>query len=305
MKVIRILVPVIVLAGAAVLAFGDDAADRIRQAVLDAAARYQGVPYRYGAESPEAFDCSGFVRWVYREASGLELPRSARDYMAVGQEVQAALAMPGDIFVFNTVGTRASHVALFTGSSLIHAVSDGPRTGVIISPMDDPYWSARIMSVRQVLPASASGSGLATATPGAPTPTPAPVQAPAPAPAPAAISSASQSVAADKAVVDIGVKIPAEKEAFVDPVATQSGTGIAFTITNASGIANDFTVMFVVLDKKTLAVHELYRQKITLGLGQSISLPAYAFDKPGKYRLIVKGDWGAHLVERTFVVSER
>src|SRR5690242_13067204 len=52
--------------------------------VLTWAKKEKGKPYVYGAAGPNAFDCSGFVGYVYRKA-GVKLPRTTGSiYRAVG-----------------------------------------------------------------------------------------------------------------------------------------------------------------------------------------------------------------------------
>lgn len=305
MKLLRVVLPAAGCLLLYALAFGQDRAESVpdpRLKLVEAAGAYRGVPYIYGAESPAGFDCSGFVRWVYREVTGLELPRSARDYMDVGTPVAAADARPGDIFVFNTVGSYASHVAIYAGGGkLIHAVSEGPRTGVIESPVDERYWASRLISVRSVLavPGTGGASGVAAKPPAATPPAGAPVAKPAAAPT----ATPATTPAGSSSIVDIGIDIPASKESFVDPVPTAPGTRLAFTLTNRSGKADSFVVVLFVMDARTYTLKELERQKVTLDEGAAFTLPAREFSDPGKYRLVVKGDWGAHLVERTFVVE--
>ncbi|MDR2484182.1 MAG: C40 family peptidase [Treponema sp.] len=125
----------------------------LRQSIIETAKLYQGVSYRYGAESPKGFDCSGFVRYVYRTAAGIEIPRSSRSIWASGQSIQITEAQPGDIVVFATrTGGTVDHVAiLLDNNSVIHAVSQGPKTGVIISSLADRYFGPRILGVKSFI----------------------------------------------------------------------------------------------------------------------------------------------------------
>ena len=127
--------------------------DDIRRNIVDTAKKYVGIPYLYGSESPRGFDCSGFVRFVYRTAAEIELPRSAKSIWANGQMVRVAAGRPGDILVFDTVGRgNASHVAiLLDNETMIHAVSEGPYTGVVITSLRDKYFSSRLMGMRSYI----------------------------------------------------------------------------------------------------------------------------------------------------------
>ncbi len=101
-----------------------------RSEVVSIAKRYLGAPYRWGASGPNAFDCSGFTSFVYRQV-GVSLPHSSRAQINVGQRVSRADLQPGDLVFF---GSPIHHVGIYVGGgSYIHA----PRTGdvVKISPL--------------------------------------------------------------------------------------------------------------------------------------------------------------------------
>lgn len=88
-------------------------------AVLEIAARYVGVPYVSGGASPDGFDCSGFVSYVYAQL-GISLPRSSGSYYSVGVQVSRADAQPGDIIV------SPGHVGIYAGENM---QIDAPRPG--------------------------------------------------------------------------------------------------------------------------------------------------------------------------------
>ncbi len=267
----------------------------IRAAVLRIAAGFKGVPYKYGAESPSAFDCSGFVRYVYRAAAGIELPRSARSYVGVGSAVALKDALPGDIVVFNTVGSGASHVALYLGDNrVIHAVSDGPRTGVIESPLTDRYWGSRIIGVRSIVAAAPAASAPAAAAP--PTASPAASSASGSAPAAPTMPAPSDNVSY------IPLTLGKAKSIVADAIPTEPGASLAFAVTNDTGAAGDFIVQLYVIDARTFALKELHREKVRLPLGGVVELPSYRFVEPGKYKIAVKGSWGELILERSFEV---
>jgi len=283
----------------AAVSFGDDEA-AVRKRLLDVAFKYRGVPYVYGAESPQAFDCSGFVRYVYREAYGIELPRSARGFYSVGTPIDARTAKAGDVYIYDPVGGVPSHVAIFVGDgTVIHAVSDGPKTGVIVSPLVDRYWSPRLIAARAFIasvPVKPAAKPTAAAKPSA-------ASAPAPA-APPAARSAPSSKAFEEAIVDIGFTIPAVKESFSDKIPTAAGTSIAFNLTNGTGKDASFIVLFFRVDPKTYKLQQIHEEKTMLAAKAAFGLPPYRFDLPGKYKLIVKDNWGNQLFERAFIVTE-
>jgi cell wall-associated NlpC family hydrolase len=92
------------------------------------ASRYVGTRYRLGGTTPRAFDCSGFVRYVFRR-HGVELPRTAREQSVVGHLIVVGLdsLRVGDLLFFRTPRGRASHVAIYLGDGKIIHASSGSR----------------------------------------------------------------------------------------------------------------------------------------------------------------------------------
>src|SRR5438067_1246241 len=47
-----------------------------------------GVNYRFGGETPAVgLDCSGLIRYVFQEVTGITLPRTARELSGMGKKV--------------------------------------------------------------------------------------------------------------------------------------------------------------------------------------------------------------------------
>ena len=110
------------------------------QKIVAKARKKIGASYRAGASGPKAFDCSGFVYWVYKNAdvdtkkkvkrtSSAGLSQSLKKYK-VGSSIKSLKrAKPGDILLFKS-GGRYSHAGIYSGNGkLIHAAN--ARKGVV------------------------------------------------------------------------------------------------------------------------------------------------------------------------------
>jgi len=123
--------------------------------VVESARRYLGVPYSLGGSTPRAFDCSGFVRYVF-QLHGLSVPRTAREQSALGQRPSSGDLQPGDLLFFYG-GEGAQHIAIYVGhDSIIHASSGGKRVKLdkLAGRGTHRTWfGQRLIAVRRLLPA--------------------------------------------------------------------------------------------------------------------------------------------------------
>ncbi|MFH8254822.1 C40 family peptidase [Streptomyces roseolus] len=89
-----------------------------------------GKPYEWGAEGPEAYDCSGLTQRAWA-AAGRAIPRTSQEQWAELPRVGLDELRPGDLVVYFP---GATHVALYLGEGL---VVQAPRPGarVKVSPV--------------------------------------------------------------------------------------------------------------------------------------------------------------------------
>ena len=98
-----------------------------------------GTPYKWGGSTTSTgFDCSGMIQFVYKNALGVSLPRTARDMAAASRKIPDSRLKAGDLVFFNTGGAnKYSHVGLYIGNGeFIHAPSSGKtiKTEKLSSP---------------------------------------------------------------------------------------------------------------------------------------------------------------------------
>ncbi len=111
---------------------------------------YVGYPYVAGGNGPYAFDCSGFVQYVY-SLVGISVSRSSSTQLYDGVAVSYEDAQPGDILSWGYVDSSPTHSALYIGGGqMIHATN--PVQGVMVSNVSD--WArgngTHIISVRRI-----------------------------------------------------------------------------------------------------------------------------------------------------------
>jgi cell wall-associated NlpC family hydrolase len=96
---------------------------RAARAVAFALAQ-RGKPYRWGAEGPQAFDCSGLT-WAAWQAAEVAIPRTAAGQLASLPRVRGRLR-PGDLLIYRTDGPSRRHVAMVVGRGrMVEALGRG------------------------------------------------------------------------------------------------------------------------------------------------------------------------------------
>jgi cell wall-associated NlpC family hydrolase len=109
-----------------------------------------GIRYKYGGTAPESgLDCSGLVRYLFKEVWGADLPRTSEEISQVGERVDTKDLQPGDLVFYNTLKRSFSHVGIYLGDNkFIHAPSAGGQ--VRIENMDVGYWKRRFNGARRI-----------------------------------------------------------------------------------------------------------------------------------------------------------
>lgn len=109
------------------------------------------VGYQFGGSNPEAgLDCSGMVRFVFKEAVGINLPHNAAALASMSQPVPSESLRAGDLVFFNTRGFSYSHVGIYLGDNkFVHAPSS--RGKIRVESLVTPYFAQRYEGGRTLL----------------------------------------------------------------------------------------------------------------------------------------------------------
>lgn len=119
---------------------------------IDVAVAQTGKPYVFGAEGPNAFDCSGLINYALRQAGVSDGRTTAAGYQArfAGSRVSRSELKPGDLIFLWYPNSRgiprgtASHIEIYLGNGRSMG-TDNPREGARAEPVD---WSAMVNASR-------------------------------------------------------------------------------------------------------------------------------------------------------------
>lgn len=121
--------------------------------VVSYAKKFLGVKYVYGGSTPNGFDCSGFVKYVYHHF-GYNLARVAAEQATQGTWVKKANLAPGDLVFFDTDGGRSyiNHAGIYIDDGqFIHASSGSSSRKVVISDLTSGFYAKTYMTARRII----------------------------------------------------------------------------------------------------------------------------------------------------------
>ena len=127
---------------------------RYADSLVNFALSLQGTPYRYGGESPDGFDCSGFIFYVF-DRFNHRLLRSSRAQGTQGKDLSLEEVQKGDLLFFtgtNPEKRQIGHVGIIISKpdeeiSFVHSSSNG---GVKVSQLEG-YYETRLMFAKRML----------------------------------------------------------------------------------------------------------------------------------------------------------
>ena len=152
------------------LGFSYEVVDDPRLQVVSQAPSFVGKPYKYGASilygAPYAFDCSGLVAYLWKEA-GVALPRMSIDQFVFSEEVSKDTLLPGDLIFSNSEtdnvyyesvewmpGTKVpegvDHVGMYLGDGRIIHASRYNKEGVAIENLKESPRFTKVVGARRV-----------------------------------------------------------------------------------------------------------------------------------------------------------
>ncbi len=131
------------------------ATDELLNDLLSEARSHMGKRYSRGSKGPNAFDCSGFSSYVYRQF-GYSLSPSSRDQYNQGEKVDRKELRKGDLVFFKGRSTKGGvgHVGIVVDAdekgnfTFIHAATS---KGITVSNCNEPYYASRFVGGKRVI----------------------------------------------------------------------------------------------------------------------------------------------------------
>ena len=124
-----------------------------KQTLIENAKYFKGGKYIWGGTTPEGFDCSGYVQYLYKK-NNIHLPRTALAQSYKGISIETKDLQKGDLLFFLTDKSRGipiTHVGIYIGNNeFIHAASK--KKGIIISSLYTGYYAPKFVLAKRVTP---------------------------------------------------------------------------------------------------------------------------------------------------------
>jgi len=122
----------------------------LKKAIINEVKNHIGTLYKKGSDGIKGMDCSYFTMIVFKNAIGLNLPRTTSEQFKLGSLITDYDSLEvGDLLFFNTTGEIASHVGIYIGDGLFAHAS--VSEGVTISSINNPYYRKRFNGAKRII----------------------------------------------------------------------------------------------------------------------------------------------------------
>ncbi len=115
--------------------------------VVEEAYKILGVPYLAGGNTIEGFDYSGFIQYVMKAGSDIDLPRYSSQQWALGAEIKKEDLNIGDVLFFQ--GSEVLLPGLYIGNGQFIIATKFEGAAIRDLNISDSYWTPRYVGARR------------------------------------------------------------------------------------------------------------------------------------------------------------
>jgi cell wall-associated NlpC family hydrolase len=128
-----------------------------RDSIVTFAKSLLGTPYLYAACTPDGFDCSGFIYYVYSKFN-IKISRSSYTIAEEGFEIDSSEARKADLIFFRGTDIddpKIGHIGIIISEGdepieFIHSSSNTKNNGVIITKLDSGHYRERYVKIKRI-----------------------------------------------------------------------------------------------------------------------------------------------------------
>ncbi|MCK5727423.1 MAG: C40 family peptidase [Thiotrichaceae bacterium] len=121
-----------------------------QQQITKIAHQLMGSPYHYGGVTPDGFDCSGFIQYIFKQAN-IQIPRTAALQRDASQTIPSLQKLrQGDLIFFKT-SIKNDHVGVYIGNAQFIHASTGQKK-VRKSNLHNNYWRKHFVKFGRLIP---------------------------------------------------------------------------------------------------------------------------------------------------------
>jgi len=121
--------------------------------IISTAIAFLDTKYIWAANGPDAFDCSGFTKYVYKE-HGLTIPRYSGNQAKFGKTVAYNELQVGDLVFFDTekrYKRKVNHVGIYMGDNKFIHASSAKKKVIITSFKKKRFYKRRFLWGQRIL----------------------------------------------------------------------------------------------------------------------------------------------------------
>ncbi|MBA2944084.1 C40 family peptidase [Paenibacillus sp. CGMCC 1.16610] len=120
-----------------------------KRLLLDDAMNFVNVPYLWGGATPQGFDCSGFIYYMFQKHGIPAVRTTSKELYNTGSAVSQANLQPGDLVFFAIASPGViDHVGFYLGNGQF--LSATRSAGIYPQSLTSSYWGPKYMGAKRV-----------------------------------------------------------------------------------------------------------------------------------------------------------